>query len=222
MEAEKNEGGKNLVRRFFELDRKGKEALKTKIAKSGGLVRIFIHPDFKRYSEFESIKEDPDKVARLKEAERTFQRILSSEAKNVPPIFIFESGIDTEVFLQKEKELMATTRNGVYVIRTEFANPHPLSPDYESNYEWMRNRPTDEERTAMWEWVVEEFKEMGIKRIIIGGVELYISREKNALHVGCLGIAIQKLTKGFFNLEVSTLTWPEGRKEMKEANRSHK
>lgn len=198
----------DAVQEFFELTQEKESALQERIAKANGLVRIFVHPDFKQYSEFKDIKEDPEAVKRLQEAENAFKRILSSDSESLPPVFVFEGGRDKDQFEKKEDDLRTIAKKDVIVIRTELANPNPLYPDRQRNYRWHLLDISDEERKQMWELVIHGFKRWGVKKILIAGMELYVSPEESVEHGGCLGAAISTL-KEHFEIKISLLTWPD-------------
>ncbi|MDO8536698.1 MAG: hypothetical protein Q7R94_00420, partial [bacterium] len=113
------------VHRFFDISRDEETRLKEKVNKNDGLVRVFIHPDFEQYAKFDDAK--PSDVDALGKAEAAFERILTSKSDDLPPLFIFESGRDPDEFLEGEKRLDATSKNDLYIIRTQMANPDPLS-----------------------------------------------------------------------------------------------
>jgi len=210
-EAEPKHGA---VRLFFEMDKKTEVSLKERIEKAKGLIRVFIHPDFERYSEFENIKDQPEDIEKLKEAEVVFRKILSSESETVPPLFIFEDGVDNNDFEGKEKRLGELATQDVYIIRTTFANPDPLPLGQERTYSWnLFTKIGDEEKSLMWKWLIEEFKKLGVKKILLGGLEFYVTGDKDKSHSGCMGTAMNKLKEHGFDVEISALTWPSGRED---------
>lgn len=203
-----------IVHRFFEMNAKEERVLKERIKKFEGLVRVFIHPDFEKYANFEDIKKDPKDVEKLQNAAIVFKRIISSKSEKLPPVFIFESGAEIDEFKKEEDVFREIGGNDLYIIRTELANSSPLSPDRENNYRWnFFEKIPNEEKEQMWQWLIEEFKNLGIKKILIGGLEFYVSKDKDIGHGGCLGEAIKRLEK-FFDVQVATLTWPDDRKEI--------
>lgn len=205
-------GPAGRVLRFFEMDAKEEGLLKERIAKFDGLVRVFVHPDFSTYANFESNADDPATVQKLETAETVFQRLLASESEKMPALIIFEDGANQEEFRSKEDAFREVVGSDVYVIRTEMANPTPLSPDRESTYKWKFLEPNTipaQERTDMWQWILEEFKRLGIKKVLIGGLEYYVGTEPG----GCLGMVLGELRKRSFDVEASLLTWPDKLRE---------
>ncbi|MBI2639405.1 MAG: hypothetical protein HYW90_00735 [Candidatus Sungbacteria bacterium] len=204
------------VRLFFEMDKKNELSLKEKIKQAKGLIRVFIHPDFERYSGFESIKEQPEDVEKLRQEEQIFRRILSSESTATPPIFIFEDGWESLDYQQKEERLERLTANDLFLVRTYPANPDPLPLHKKPGSSWRVLNEAERERreediTFMWQWLAEELKKLGVKKILIGGLEFYVTGDKDKSHSGCMGIAMNKLKKYGFDVEISALTWPDKR-----------
>lgn len=209
-EAEQKHGA---VRLFFEMDKKTEVSLKERIEKAKGLVRIFVHPDFERYSRFEDIKDRPEDVKKLREAEQIFRKILSSKSETMPPLFIFEDGASNEDFEEKEEQFRKLAANDTFIIRTSFANPDPLPIGKERTYRWPDLKDVEKSRGEqffMWQWLIEELKKLGVKKILLGGLEFYVTGDKNKNHSGCMGTAMNKL-KAHFEIEISTLTWPDKR-----------
>ncbi len=213
---EDRETKEQRIKKFFELDSEQERQLKEKIEKLKGLVRVFIHPEFEEYADFDFIPEKED-VEMLKAEEQAFQRIISSKSEKLPPMFIFNGARNKDEFEEKEARLNKLTENDLYIIRTENSNPTPLPPDKESDYRYRfantTNKPTDKERSQMWDWLVYEFERLGVKKVLIAGVELYVSGKKGVSHAGCLGHAFNNL-KNHFDVEISTLTWPSKGKDV--------
>jgi len=202
--------GMEKIHRFFNIDTKTEQKLKESIEKSKGLIRIFVHPDFEAYTQIDSVKKgEMGSIEGLKQAERVFKKILSSESEQAPPVFIFEAGWHEDDFLEKEEAIAKVSARDVYVIRTEGANPNPLPPDFERGLRFMEYyKVSDAEREEMWKWIIEELKRWKVKKILIGGLEFYVSDKSDIGHGGCLGSAIEKL-KDHFDIEISNMTWPE-------------
>lgn len=204
-----NENKMEKIHRFFDIDAKTEQKLKKEIQKSKGLVRVFIHPDFGEYSTYSDIKDNLELAEQLKDAQKIFERVIVSKSEHLPPVFIFESGWHSDEFKEKEEALMKISSRDIYIVRTEGANPNPLPPDHEEGIRFMEyHKVSKKEREEMWKWVIEELKTWGVKKILIGGLELYVSKDEEKAHGGCLGFAIEKL-RNHFNLEISSMTWPE-------------
>lgn len=202
------------LHRFFEIDSETEKRLKKSIEQSKGLIRIFIHPNFEEYAAHE---DKPEQIRQLEQVKKIFDKIVSSSSGHTPPLFIFESGWKADEFLEKEAVLADIAERDIYVIRTEGASPNPLPPDFEEKgrafgeyFELSpeRREARKEQREEMWKWIVEEFLKWKIKKILIGGAELYVSEDENIGHSGCVGAAIEKL-KPYFEIEISRITWPE-------------
>lgn len=223
---ESKEGAPNKVHDFFELDIATEKRLRENIEKLNGVVRVFIHPDFEEYSVFKGTQKIQKEAQRLEQAEAAFQRILSSQSEDLPELFIFETAQDIDEFEEKVARIEEIAKRDVYSIRTEFANPDPLSPHRKKSYEWQFLRGwtwfggkkiTDEERAGMWEMLINKFKQLGVRKILIGGLELYMPQKEGEQYGGCLGKAIKHL-KDAFEIELSLLTWPGTRKKPRSKN----
>jgi hypothetical protein len=203
------ERGMEKIHTFFDIDTEAEEKLLQEIERSEGLIRVFVHPGFKEYSTFLGIKNDQKQVDQLLEAQEVFERVITSKSEHVPPIFVFEGGFSADEFQKKEGALAEISAKDIYIIRTEGANPNPLPPDHQGGIGLFEHKKIPEaDRAEMWEWVIEEFKKWGVKKILIGGAEFYISKEEASVYGGCVGAAINKL-QGNFIINISSMTWPE-------------
>lgn len=155
----------------------------------------------------------PGETERLGAMERAFQKLLSSKSKELPPIIVFQDAKNHADFVCQLARLSNITANDVYVIQTEANNPDPLPLDKRKTYQWMElaSRPTNQEREQMWNWLVYEFNRLGIKKVLVAGMELYAPTKENAEYGGCLGSTFNEL-KNFFDVEITALTWPGKRK----------
>ena len=206
-ELKSPETSEGKVARLFEMNPAEKEALQSRIEKFGGMVQVFIHPDFEAYAAYADARGEKDLAEQGFWADAVFKNILSSQSDRVPPIFVFEHAKAAEKFEEKERQLADLAAQPVYVIRTEYADPTPLSPGTESTYAWNTLPISDEERAGAWDAVISELRNLGVKKILIGGAELAVSKEPGRDHAGCLGIAMGKLES--FDVKLSTITWPE-------------
>jgi hypothetical protein len=204
-----------IIRGFFTLSAREEAALSKHIKASDGMVQVFIHPDFESYGEFEDRSERLTNPTQLKWAEQTFRNIISSKSGDVAPVFIFVTAENNKEFQQKESRLAAISKQPLYIIRTELGDPHPLSPSRAANYSFSSDKINDQERSEVWDNLISKLRKLGIKKILIGGSKLYISKIPDQKHMGCLGEAMGKL-KNDFDLKLSTITWPEGRKELRD------
>lgn len=220
---------------FFELSAEQTQTLKKKIEEHRGLVRIFVHPEYLEYAWGEEIDHNQEMVKKLKQMNEAMKRMLSSEDKKTPPIIIMEGQLglldkmkkwklfdekgityadQVEVWLElraqgKEKHQADLQKyplaNDTYIIPTAFANPMPLIDDMET------------EKDA-WKKLNDQLLELGVTKILIAGNELHLPEVENDSTLGgCLAITIEEL-KNNFEIELSTLTYPTGRRELREKN----
>lgn len=233
IESEKKYEGKFL--NFFELRGEQIKELQKSIEEHNGLVRIFVHPDYTNYADYEKDRRGHQMAKKLQQMNEALKRILSSDDEKTPPIIILESQLGLSDKLKRLKifsgtgvtyrdqveiwqELRAQGKeshsdelrqfqltNDTYIIPTAFAAPMPFIEDAAT------------EKDA-WEKLNKKLLELGVKKILIGGNELYTSDLKNEDWLGgCLGHTIEEL-KNNFEIELSTLIYPEGRKELREKN----
>jgi hypothetical protein len=201
------------IRRLFEMSPDEKKGLQRRIEQFGGMVQIFIHPEFEEYAQYARVHKEEEFARQGFWANSVFKNILSSDSDRVPPIFIFEHAQAVKKFEEKEKRLADMAVQPVYIIRTEYADPTPLSPNIENKYTWNVSSINDADRIRAWDFLISELQNLGVKKILIGGAELYVSKENDRGHTGCLGIAMRKLEN--FDLKLSTITWPEGKNEIR-------
>jgi hypothetical protein len=194
---------------FFEMTDSDISELRTNLEKHSGLLRVFIHPDFENYKEFEQELFDEtkkstheDHAKRLKLLEDAFTKIISDP--NSPPVFIFLE----PYHLEKLTNLIeGVTKNKAYIVPTVAGDSTPK----------IVNRPDIDYDESDWEWrswfeIKKLFEKVGVKKILIGGAELYEIGEKNIS--GCLGQAVKRL-EPYFNLELSALTYPAKKIEIR-------
>lgn len=216
--------------KFLELNEGESSKLKERIAAHNGLIRIFIHPEYLEYAKTEKDRGKPDSAEKLKGMNEVFKRILASSSPKAPPIFIFQA-LDDVSFRQgletQEQKTAALSEsqyydtlhwnyesfNDIFIIPTESYNPHPL----------ISGTKTESEA---WEKLREMLKALGVSKILIAGAEFYVPSKKVLAargltkdnvwdHLaGCLGISVSQLRKSF-EIELSSLTFPEGRKDIK-------
>jgi|GEM_PF-2952052 len=243
--------GKTL--KLFELTPEEKERLRLKIAEHNGLIRIFVHPDYLNYANY--YKEDPEKAASLKKYEEVFRRILRSPSEKNPPALIIHGiaggSLDLSTYAEKFDRIIQgkewesvsqdyQTYSDIYVIPASSTNPTPFIKEATTVPEpkWKIGMTAEEARgmwapyEKAWEILAETLRDLGVKKILIGGNELYVSGKfdepKDSKfdimeHVGgCVGLTIQELRAHGFEIELSILTSPEGRKEIREKTWSFK
>lgn len=216
--------------KFLELTGDELEKLKERIAAHNGLIRIFIHPEYLEYAKSERDRGKTESVEKLKRMYEVFKRILASSSEKAPPIFIFQP-LDDISFKQgyesHEEKVKAAPQsqhydtlhwnyesfNDIFIIPTDAFNPHPLVPEAKTTQE-------------AWEKLRRMIKELGVSKILIAGAEFYVpSKQVLAARgfaqnnvwdhlAGCLGISVSEFRKSF-EVELSNLTFPEGRQEIK-------
>lgn len=183
-----------------------REVLKSRIIESQGVVRIMIHPYYVR--QFSSRRDDREYIIRLKGprvsvVEEGFERML--KAKSSVPIFLFEGEENLSETKLRINKILQESGNELYLVPTYDASPVPVSFK-------------DVSRGEEWNFFVDTMKDLGAKRLIIGGMYLfkneYIgSRENSEELKGCVGVAINALSS-HFDIQTSSITHPLSRKDI--------
>jgi len=235
---------KGKILSFFELDKEEENNLKEEVKRHNGLVRIFVHPNFEEYAGYEDKQQQIQSAKKLRQMDRALQRILESSSDKLPPVIILHAineiwnltkyDVKTDKMVQDYK--LATEKlekmgdwmndvkynsrdNNIYIVPTKSCSPDPVLLCAHNEKE-------------AWGEMIDELKSLGVKKILIGGAELYtpdkIYMEENMSEYteqdgtidvmkylgGCLGYTVHQLRENF-DLELSTLTYPEGRQEIK-------
>lgn len=212
----KFEQAKELGYNLLELAPGEKQKLQDRIEKWHGLVRIFVHPMYEKWrGNEEQYLKDPDKI-KLVQIERVLAELLAMPEEKTPPIIIMEE----TAYASKVQEWLrdnpaGSSQNGVYFVKTCPNNSTPQLTDKEEL--------TDEEKRAAWDKLIETLDDCGVKKILIGGMQLELGpygindwgecapdwTGKDPYMSRCVGIAISYLSKdkaGKFDVELSALT----------------
>lgn len=146
----------------FEMDPEEKEILKAKVEKSDGLVRIFIHPFYSRVSDnFKDVKRDPAAV------EEGMVRIINSSDERTPPLFLFEQQMQIEDSEAILADVLESSHNDLYLVPTQVNSANPkMSKSGEGD--------STAARAKAWTELRSLFREVGVKKIIIGGMHMKI------------------------------------------------
>ncbi len=192
--------GHNLL----ELTLEEKRALKERVEKWQGLVRIFVHPMYEKWRGHEQeYVNDPENI-KLVQIERVLSKLLAMGEDKTPPTIIMEE----EKYTNKLATWLKNNPNGssqdmVYFIKTLTDNPAP--------------KIETKNKTQSWKILSRALKEIGVKKILIGGMQLEVSyhkkdwTNKDPFLARCVGIAMSYLSKekaGEFEVELSALTAP--------------
>jgi len=192
---------KEQLRDFFHLSEEEKAELHTRVEQWNGLIRIFVHPMFEKWR---GIKNHENK--KLEKIIEVVARLSAMESEQTPPIIFMEEASHLEE-LKKwfeqgiTDECSMETRNHMYLIPTEDSG-------------------TSDPQNQSWEDMRKALDELGVKKILIGGMQLTFSEsEQGTYYHRCLGTAITELSEdgnGDFEIELSNLSYPEGRAEQRD------
>ena len=189
---------------FLELQPEEKSRLALRIKKWNGLVRIFIHPLYEKWSAGPKGYPSNYDASRVIEIEQGLARLLSLPEEKTPPIIIFEENWALKSFYKWQRKLQGELPlNPTYIINTCQSSPTPYSTD------WYKAKG--------WQDVKAGLSELGVKKILIGGIKLDVSHTrkdwtgKGSFLSRCVGIALSHLPKdkaGIFETELSALIAP--------------
>ncbi len=208
-----------LLRDLWELSIEEIEKLKAHIEEYHGVIRIFVHPFFESA---EIYPKDPEKAEKVRRIDQVLQRMAEMEPARTPAIFLLEP-------FRKIEELPShfnggSFRNKFYVVQTDSASPQPYfkgdAVGVDGNIHWSKN----------WSVFTDWLKELGVKKIIIGGQYLFIgtrifnfgqhkSKKEDLELQGCVGTASRMLGQQF-EIEFSNFASPKTSKDIKEAKLS--
>ncbi len=190
------------IRNLFLLTKEEQEILREKIKKNKGVVRIMIHPYYLQQKSDKGI-EQYISLGRVAVVEEGFKKIL--QANTDTPIFLFETydQIETTKTIVSKNLRMG---NEIYIV--------PTFPDNSLPYFERANDLTGEE----WEEFIKLIKNLGVEKIIIGGMHLItgedrLFRHEDELLTGCVGVAVNNLKRSF-DIQVSSITSPNSRKDL--------
>jgi hypothetical protein len=183
------------VKELFELTPEEKESLKEKIENSDGLVRVFVHPYYvlPRQGDEEFLIEKTGKI------DNALKVMAFTETENTPPAFVMEE-YDK---IDRLASLIATDKNGepekirneIYAIPTIKGDSAPVV-----DFKPMQTVPHEK---VKWANLIKQFEELGVEKILIGGMFLGLPGSEPS---ACVGHAINHL-KNDFNMELSNLTY---------------
>ncbi|MBI4252758.1 hypothetical protein HY623_01085 [Candidatus Uhrbacteria bacterium] len=229
IEPSEQEAKESHVVDLISLSEKESAILTSRIQASRGTIRIFVHPYYyekmlERDSEARAMGEEVSfegqdvitegalqKLARIYEA---IPRIVKLSAEQGPPVIFFEEEPAVGALAEKIEDMLSgcTADARIYVVPTfeDRATPRVVAKDDEQSMLVQ---------DAMnWPLIIERLTSLGVSRIILSGAMLTIekSEEVGARHHHCLGAARNELLRGF-NVSLSELTFPHGRKEVRAA-----
>ncbi|MFA6297299.1 MAG: hypothetical protein WC629_01925 [Candidatus Paceibacterota bacterium] len=187
------------------LSEKEIEELKARVEKWDGLIRIFVHPMYEKW--WGKKNNENKKLGKIIEV---VAKLSSMEEEDTPPIIIMEeydyiNKLKNWLEHEIKDEFGLETNNKMYVIGTKIDSSDPEIPGSTMTV------------SESWEQVRKLLEKIGVKKILIGGMQLTFSEnERGTYYHRCLGGAITQLSKdanGYFEIELSNLSYPEGREE---------
>lgn len=213
-----HEGIGEKLLNFFELDEKAEAELRERIKVNDGLVRVLVHPYFDTSKHQVVNRTSHEK--RRNAIERAIEGWMKKTADETPPLFFME---EWRKVANLQERLMAKPQNVnnlAYIVPTVTEGPEPKL----SKERWRENS---------WAVLFKKFRELGVKRVIMGGqllrVELWdlnvltsyedlknpMSQEEVRLAIlGCVGAAAMEFSEKF-DVEISSLSAPLRRLDIK-------
>lgn len=196
---------------IFSLDGESEEALKARIEKWKGLVRIIVHPYFDDYKH-EDLEKPPlpgsyKKTEKSEQIKKVLIKMLDIDQGSTPPIIIMEEHSHLEnLFWKVAGNKKSGAINNPYIIQTRENTSVPIGTGEYVNY---NNIP------QAWYQLVLRLEELGIKNILLGGLFLKVRKNETSegLHTtmaACVGEVYEHL-KDYFKVELSSLTSPDSR-----------
>lgn len=185
---------------FFELDEAKQKLLEAEINQNRGLVRIFVHPYYDVYDSTVSLN-DSKKAGLVRNG---LVKVIEKNGNNIPLLVMEETGKESKT-AGKLKSLIDPNINAkIYFIPTKDGFSTPQIPNQPKIDDYKR-----------WKILVDKLEELGVKKILIGGMFLWIDsrgRDEEMTGDGCLGAAIKKLSP-HFEVKISNFSNPDGRME---------
>lgn len=196
-----------LIKNFLTLPEPDLKILKNEIKDSKNLIRIFVHPYFEEPQKKMSRREE-----KIEKMQGVIEKVLGSKSEKVPPIFVMEEEDRISRLKYLIQDIIA---NKVYIIPTYSGSPEPKFKPKGALKEKEFFLPAKE----TWEKLIKKFKNLGVEKIIIGGMYLGVSnslygKEKEPRLLRCVGDTINHLSRDF-EVEISNLTFPDSRKKYK-------
>ena len=211
------------------------QRLQERVAAFHGLVRVFIHPYYEKYT---NSKEYRDRIIdnqypKIDAIEKGLARILSLPPEKTPPVIIFEESSKLNETARTLADINQDSGNEVYLVPTRRGKSEPLF--HGDDAEWWSG----------WQRIFEYFKQWKVTNTLIGGCRLTIVNSENFqiqddegqsyrqqlgllgevytnfCALQCVGEAIRQLSK-HFNIEVSSLTHPHSRIDISRLSMNNK
>ena len=184
-----------FVLNFFDLSEAEQEELKKRVLENKGSIRIMVHPYFMSKSAEQYKHGFKNRIGIV---ETGFKRIL--ETKSTTPVFLFEDIDEIDNTKKIILPSLVSSRKSLYLVPTLPNEPVPVTG--------VRGEHPDE----AWDLFINKLKEIGVQKIVIGGMYLYVDQDSEYLS-GCLGSAIKNLRPAF-KVQISNLAHPNYRENL--------
>jgi hypothetical protein len=207
----------NYLHDLFRLDGAQLEALKARVKKLDGLVRLFVHPFF-----IEARTEYGLARQKITFINRAINALATSDPDRVPPLVIMEGQEKLpELARNLENHSGKASSNGaefkdIYVVPTKAAdNPEPaLIYAIDTGLSTGPKNAAQLQSQANWMALISKLHELGVTKILVGGMLVDVIETASAVGAGelrarqCVGVTVNRL-KNDFEVELSNLSYSE-------------
>ncbi len=197
---------------LFEMSPEQILKLEKRVLDSKGIIRIFIHPYYSELPDDPPTKVTPsrDHKAQYNTMLSGFEKLLVSDSKNVPPIFVFEETVKMKSTISKIKDF---AHQDVYYVPTAEEAAAPLIPEdkkpqLQIEYGYVPQG---------WRYTTDLLKKIGVTDIVLGGRNFNLSPYKQGTLMSldsCVGNAYSILQLDF-RIKFSMFTYPNRIKDHK-------
>lgn len=203
------------------MDAEDREALQKAIAKSNGVVRVFVHPFFDRFnSSTDMALEHLSKAERVHKGVAKVLTAKNEEDRN-PPILFMEEGDN----MKKLKAFIESHGNFAKAFSVIVKTVEGTSvPDVLRGVGNLILKPSLFSEKS-WKIFIDSLKGLGVKKAIVGGSFFWANGEganSQGYGAGCVGGAVSAFSGNGIEVVISNFNNPDARKEAKNSLRFNK
>jgi len=205
--------------------------LRERVATSNGSIRAFIHPFYENNVKTQCYRDHLNGMyPKIDDVSIGLHRLLHLQPNKTPPIFVFEEQRWFDQTAERILEMNIESGNIAYMVPTQRDTSSP------------RFSPIDtyDENEKNWRKLILYFHEIGIQKILIGGMRLTITsysefdshnqkskdlnskdwRDQGIFFSLCVGNAFNHLVDDF-EVDISYLTHPHSKADLELIIRGH-
>ncbi len=153
---------------LLQMDYLDRERLADQVEKSGGKVRIVVHPEFNRVV--------PEEGTELWRVRKAFEKMIGSDSeKSLPMIIFVEGGSEYEYLKEMWKEYANPVQlEKMYLVPTYRGDPRPIH-NYRGQQSGVPAWDPYQVKEMRWKDLVRVYRETGIENCLIGGENLVVA-----------------------------------------------